>query len=93
MEYKYQYLLGKSTKIDKSDKESDFENFIMYLSPYNISGTNICPNASPGCAAACLNLAGRGVFGNVQRARMNRTLHYLNDRKGFMMRLEAERNQ
>lgn len=90
MKYKYNYLLGKSSKIYKSDKYSDYENFIMYLAPYNLSGTNICPNASAGCAAACLNTAGMGKFDNVQKARVNRTLHYVNDRVGFLQRLTAE---
>lgn len=90
MDYKYSYLLGKSSKIDKSDKGTKYENFIMYLAPHTLSGTNICPNASLGCAAACLNLAGRGKFDNVQKARLNRTLHYLNNRKEFLTRLEAE---
>ena len=90
MKYKYNYLLGKSSKIYKSDKYSDYENFIMYLAPYNLSGTNICPNASAGCAAACLNTAGMGKFDSVQKARVNRTLHYVNDRVGFLQRLTAE---
>lgn len=90
MTYKYSYLLGKSYKIDKSDEYSDYENFIMYLAPYDLSGTNICPFASKGCAESCLNTAGRGAFNATQKARLNRTLHYLNDRKGFFERLTKE---
>lgn len=90
MEYKYSYLLGKSAKIDKSDKYSSYENFIMYLAPHNLSGFNVCPNASAGCAASCLNTAGRGKFHNVQKARLERTLHYVVDRIGFLQRLRAE---
>jgi hypothetical protein len=86
----YSYLLGKSSKIDKSDKYSDYENFIMYLAPHTMSGVNICPFASKGCAAACLNTAGRGKFTMTQKARLNRTLHYLSDRVGFLKRLRAE---
>ena len=89
-EFKYSYLLGKSAKIDKSDKYSKYKNFIMYLSPYDISGVNICPNASKGCAAACLNMAGRGKFNNVQNARLQRTLHYLSNRVEFLRNLRAE---
>jgi hypothetical protein len=88
--YGYGYLLGKSAKIDKSDKASDFENFIMYLAPHNLSGTNICAFASQGCAKACLYSAGRGKFTSVQKARLNRTKHYLSDRKSFLKRLMAE---
>ena len=87
---KYGYLLGKSAKIDKSDKYSDYENFIMYLAPADESGYNVCPNASAGCKAACLNTAGRGKFTNVQQTRINRTLHYVKDRVGFMVNLTSE---
>ena len=86
----YSYLLGKSAKIDKSDKYTDYVNFIMYLAPHTMSGVNVCPFASPGCAASCLNTAGRGKFTMTQKARLNRTLHYLSDRVGFLQRLRAE---
>ena len=93
IKYNYSYLLGKSSKIDKSDKYSDYENFIMYLSPYNLSGTNICPNASLGCASSCLNTAGRGIFSSIQTARLQRTLHYINNRVEFIERLRKEIDQ
>lgn len=86
----YSYLLGKSAKIEKSDLNTVYDNYIMYLSPYNISGVNVCPNASPGCAAACLNMSGRGVFNNVQTGRLNRTRHYLADRISFLADLKSE---
>lgn len=90
IEYKYSYLLGKSSKIDKSDKYSDYENFIMYLSPHNLSGVNICPNASPGCSSACLNTSGRGKFTSTQNSRLQRTLHYINNRVEFLSNLRSE---
>lgn len=86
----YSYLLGKSAKIVKSDLNTVYENYIMYLAPYNISGVNVCPNASPGCAAACLNLSGRGIFNNVQAGRLARTKHYLQDRISFLAELSSE---
>lgn len=89
-EHPYSYLLGKSYKIDKSDKYTDYENFIMYLSPANSSGVNVCPAASEGCIASCLNTSGRGRFSATQRARMNRTLDYINNRPSFLHRLEWE---
>lgn len=89
-EYIYSYLLGKSVKIDKSDKYSDYNNFIMYLSPHKVSGVNMCPNASEGCASSCLNTAGRGKFTSIQHARLQRTLHYIDDRIGFLEVLHKE---
>lgn len=86
----YSYLLGKSYKIEKSDKYTEYENFIMYLAPSDASGVNVCPNASPGCIASCLNTAGRGAFNGVQSARMARTMHYIKDRIDFIFNLRSE---
>ena len=76
---------------------------VLHLAPSKLSGYNVCPMATPGCVASCLNTAGRGgmyakglhVFevGNVnevQRARVRRTLEYFEDRPRFMLRLRDE---
>jgi len=34
--------------------------FILHLAPASLSGFNVCPMATQGCKAACLNTAGRG---------------------------------
>lgn len=60
----------------------------LHLLPYNLSGFQVCPMASKGCAAACLNTAGRGGFlDRVQAARLRKTLMYFNDRQNFMIQL------
>jgi hypothetical protein len=33
---------------------------VLHLAPASLSGRNVCPAATQGCIAACLNLAGRG---------------------------------
>ncbi|WP_220433075.1 GP88 family protein, partial [Raoultella terrigena] len=33
---------------------------VLPLAPASLSGRNVCPAATQGCIAACLNLAGRG---------------------------------
>jgi hypothetical protein len=62
-------LLSKgetNTKMRKgTGLTSGFLNFGLNLAPSDLSGRNTCPNASPGCKAACLNTAGRGAFNNV----------------------------
>jgi hypothetical protein len=70
---------------------------IMYLAPGNRAGPNVCPFASPGCLAACLNTAGRGGIGldeqglnRIQRARMERTWFLHGDRVGFWAMLERD---
>lgn len=63
----------------------------LHLSPYNLSGYQVCPMASKGCAAACLNTAGRGgIFKKgsstnpIQEARKRKTLQFFKDRQEFM---------
>lgn len=47
---------------------------VLYLSPHSIvSPLTLCPASTPGCRAACLFSAGRGIFSRVQKARANRT--------------------
>lgn len=64
---------------------------IMYLAPHNLGGKNICPFAkAAGCIDACLNTAGRGIFNNVQKARINRTALFHRDINAFMNKLALE---
>lgn len=37
---------------------------ILHLAPASLSGFNVCPMATQGCKAACLNTAGRGGIAN-----------------------------
>ena len=67
-----------------------YRTFIMHFAPAFLSGFNVCPMASLGCAAACLNTAGRGVYAMVQQARIARTLRFFNDRETFMSDLVTE---
>ena len=75
-----QKLLGINTnyKTIKSEKVGVLTG-IIYMSPYNLSGKNVCPGASAGCAAACLNTAGRGAMGVVQKARLKKTNRFWDD--------------
>ena len=70
---------------------------IMHLAPERVSGRNVCPHATAGCAAACLNTAGRGGIGldsdglnAIQAARIRRTRWFHRDRAGFMAQLVQE---
>lgn len=65
---------------------------ILHLAPHTVSGVaNVCAHASAGCAAACLNTAGRGGFtmpdgglNPVQVARIRRTRWFKRDKAEFM---------
>lgn len=77
-------------KMNKSAKSGLYMPFIMHLAPAKLSGHNVCPKASHGCAAACLNTAGRGVYNNVQKARIERTKQFFKNRAWFMQQLCLE---
>jgi ribosomal protein L15 len=63
---------------------------ILYLAPYKLSGKNVCPAASLGCRLSCLNTAGRGQMGVVQKARLRKTKMFFRDRNKFLSQLKTE---
>lgn len=82
-------LLSKGVTNAKTVKNA-LPTYIMYLSPADTSGTNVCPNKSLGCTIACLFTAGMGAFSNVMNARLQKTLFYIKDRTGFCKQLFSE---
>lgn len=89
-------LTFNNTKTLKGLKKG-YMGAILHLSPSDRSGFQVCPKATAGCRAACLNTAGMGGIGLttagdnvVQRARRRKTYWYFVRRKEFMERLEAE---
>jgi hypothetical protein len=74
----------KTTKGEKFG----FLTGILYLAPLTIGGFgNLCPFASAGCAAACLNTAGRGAMSNVQRGRIAKTALFFKANRTFLENL------
>ena len=74
-----------------------YKTAVLHLAPADLSGTNVCPWATAGCKAACLNTAGRGgimrkgeTTNAIQQARLRRTRDYVEDRQGFLTRLHDE---
>jgi len=63
---------------------------ILYLAPATQSGINVCPNASPGCAAACLYTSGMGIFENVKAARIAKTKALFENKALFIDTLKKE---
>jgi hypothetical protein len=77
----------------KKGLKLNWTTYIMYMSPFtdNSLGVNLCPHATAGCAAACLNGSGRGGFtSSVQTGRRNKTEFYLQNRVGFLEKLYKE---
>jgi hypothetical protein len=73
-----------NAKTAKNASKGDFLSYILHFAPYKLSGVNVCPMASRGCAAACLNTAGRGRFDSIQQARIKKTQRFFKDRQGFL---------
>ena len=85
---KYNQLLSINSdyKTSKGTKKG-YLTGILYLSPANESGKNLCASASAGCITSCLNTAGRGAFNSVQQARYNKSRYFIENRKDFMLDL------
>jgi hypothetical protein len=93
----FKLLSTANPKIQKGAKEG-YLSFILHLSPYTVAGVgNVCPKATPGCIAACLNTAGRGGMftaeqgtNTIQEARKRKTRLFFSDRAQFMNDLYAD---
>ena len=87
--FKRKRLLSEDTnsKTVKGQKLG-FLTGILYLSPYTLSGRNLCANAkSAGCFNGCLFYAGRGAFNSIQEARLNKTKYFIDHKAEFMINL------
>lgn len=81
-------------KTDKNKNVLGLENYRILrlnLAPYNLSGFQVCPMASQGCASACLHTAGNPAFMKQKsKGRINRTRFYFQDRDEFLSKLIRE---
>lgn len=78
-------LSRANTKTLKGEKFGYLTN-ILHLAPYNLSGYQVCANATT-CIAPCLYTAGRGKFDNVKAARIRKTRYFFENRESFMIDL------
>lgn len=64
---------------------------ILYLSPANTSGYEVCAGRSEGCTQACLAYSGRaGIFATIGEARKRKTLELFSNRAGFIEQLRKD---
>lgn len=75
-------LTVNNPKTLKSNK-GGYLTGILHLKP----DYEVCPSASKGCMAGCLNTAGRGGINMTQQARARRTVMYKNQHDAFMFLL------
>jgi hypothetical protein len=83
-------LLNSGNAKTRKGEKKGFITYGLHLAPANLSGFNVCKDASKGCAAACLNTAGRGAMSNVQRARIAKTRLFFSDKQKFLSDLWME---
>ena len=81
---------GTNPKTIKSDNLGEYLTGIDYLSPYKLSGKNLCSHATDGCINSCLNTAGRGKMSNVQKGRLRKSLLFLNNQQEYFKQLCAD---
>ena len=63
----------------------------LHLAPFDLSGFQVCPQASAGCAAACLHTAGNPAYmAGKEKSRINKTRAYFKERAAFMAVLAFE---
>jgi hypothetical protein len=87
----FNLLSTANPKIMKS-KKSGYATYALHLAPERLSGVgNVCPKATDGCRAACLNTAGHGgmfrpgeTTNKVQEARIRKTKMFFKNRAVFM---------
>jgi hypothetical protein len=82
-------LNNGNSKTIKGEKLG-WTTFGLHLAPFNLAGKNVCAHASAGCAAACLNTAGRGAMSNVQKSRIAKTQKFFADKNAFVWQLAKE---
>lgn len=93
-------LLSTANPKTQKGAARGYLTFVLHLAPADLSGHEVCPKRSPGCTAACLNLAGQGGMfteaqgtNAVQQARIRKTKWFFDDRESFMEQLEIDINK
>lgn len=81
-----------NAKTSKDVASDLYVSAILHLAPASISGYEVCPARTPQCSEACLNLAGRGKFPNVQAARVRKTRQLHESPIEFMQLLAKDVN-
>jgi len=86
---------GKANPKTGKGEKRGYRTAILHLSPARLSGFEVCAGRTPGCTAACLNVAGRGGMetrepSRLHVARLRRTRYFKRDKRGFGLMLERE---
>ena len=91
--HKFVSLLSRADSNPKLAKNDKFGvvSSPLHLAPFNLSGFQVCPKASDGCAAACLHTAGNPAhMAGKDASRKDKTRAYFMHRDAFMALLAFE---
>ena len=83
-------LLNDGNHKTRKGEKKGWKTFGLHLAPHKLAGRNVCAHASPGCADACLNTAGRGIMHSVQDARIRKTKYFFEKKAEFLLQLRKE---
>lgn len=82
---------ASNPKVAKNGKVVDVLTAPLHLAPFDLSGFQVCPQASKGCAAACLHTAGNPAYmAGKDASRKAKTVAYFKQRDAFMALLAFE---
>lgn len=84
-------LLSEGNPKTLKGVKKGYNTYILHLAPAKLSGYEVCPKRTIGCAEACLNTAGRGGMfkkgeftNNIQKARIRKAKMFFENRTEFM---------
>jgi hypothetical protein len=85
-------LLTESNQKIRKGEKLGFFTVGLHLAPARLAGLdiNLCPWASKGCEAACLNTSGHGAFSSVQESRIRKTHFFWFSKAQFLKQLVSE---
>lgn len=85
-------LLTESNQKIRKGEKLGFFTVGLHLAPARLAGLdiNLCPWASKGCEAACLNTSGHGAFSSVQESRVRKTHFFWFSKFQFLRQLVTE---
>jgi hypothetical protein len=82
---------ASNPKVAKNGKVVDVLTAPLHLAPFDLSGFQVCPQASAGCAAACLHTAGNPAYmAGKDASRKAKTVAYFKARDAFLALLAFE---
>ncbi len=90
--FSYIGSVNSSAKIVKGEK-LNIATYVVYLSPSNQSGYNVCAKASKECILGCIDNTGRVIMDTkniIKTSRINKTKFFYENRPEFMRQLVRE---